>query len=381
MSPVPLRGVVLAAGLSTRMGSLKPLLPLHGVPALRHSVDGFLQIGVSPVVVFGHEADQVARALRGVAGVRCVINEEYRTGMWSSVLCGLRAAGAEPSASAAPWIAVLPADCALVRAETIGLLAREAVAADADVVYPTVSGERGHPPLLSPSLVAEALRASPTGGLREVLAAPGVRAAEVPVDDEGTLLDMDTPDQYRRMSELAMREAVPSRVQCAQLQEQHGVSPAVRAHCAAVARVAVAIAQRLNDHGLCLHAELLAAAALLHDVSRGEENHALAGARALTRAGYPRLAPLVADHMELSRPPAVLPGETEVLYLADKMVKDDRVVPLEVRFGASFRRFAADAVAREAVWRRFASASFIARRVEEITGWCVRDLTRWRDAM
>ena len=86
--------VILAAGLSTRMGRPKPLLPLSGGETfVTRIVRSFLESGVDDVVVvLGHEADAVAAKLieSGVAA-RFVINEAYQTGQLSSVLRGLNA--------------------------------------------------------------------------------------------------------------------------------------------------------------------------------------------------------------------------------------------------------------------------------------------------
>src|SRR5204863_1096037 len=84
--------VVLAAGLSTRMGRSKPLLPLgNGDTFVSRIVRSFLEAGVDDVVVvLGYEADAVASSLieSGVAA-RLVINESYQAGQLSSVLRGL----------------------------------------------------------------------------------------------------------------------------------------------------------------------------------------------------------------------------------------------------------------------------------------------------
>src|SRR5262249_55011476 len=86
--------VILAAGLSTRMGRPKALLPLPGGETfVTRIVRSFLEAGVDDVViVLGHEANAVAAKLieSGVAA-RFVINEAYATGQLSSLLRGLNA--------------------------------------------------------------------------------------------------------------------------------------------------------------------------------------------------------------------------------------------------------------------------------------------------
>ena len=61
--------ILLAAGMSQRMGGLnKLLLPIKGVPMVRHMALTLVAFAdVSPLVVLGHEAERVAAALDGIA--------------------------------------------------------------------------------------------------------------------------------------------------------------------------------------------------------------------------------------------------------------------------------------------------------------------------
>lgn len=370
MSRTMLEGLVLAAGLSRRMGVLKPLLPLDGIPALLHATATFSELGVSPIVVVGHRATEVADVLSG-SNARVVTNDAFESGMWSSVQCGLRAADAQRG-----WVAVLPADCALVRAETAGRVLRRAWKSGKAVLYPQSGGRRGHPPLIRATLTGEMLSAAPSGGLREALADHEMEADDVPVEDAAVLLDMDTLDEYRHMDALARRERLPDAVECARLQARFAVSPPVREHCAAVAGVAERLGQALQSTGLCLNLRLLRAAALLHDIARGEADHAAAGAALLVQAGYPRVAAVTARHMELEEPPESLPGEAEVLYLSDKLVEGTRVVSLELRLAHTLERLGGDERARDAAHRRLAAARRVSASIESLTAKAVPDLLR-----
>lgn len=361
-------GIVLAAGLSRRMGSPKPLLRLAGVPAVVRAARSFTEIGVVPVVVLGHSADDVAAVVRG-EGVQTIVNQDYHRGMWSSVTCGLRALGDDRSWD---WLAVLPADCALVRPETIGAVVRtaqsQAAEAGCEVVHPVYGGARGHPPLLSRRVVAAALRSDPPGGLRQVLAEWDERALEVPVGDPCVGLDMDDAEQYARSDGLAGREAVPDDGECLRLQARHAMPERVRRHCAAVMRVADALATALTGAGLYLDRRLLRSAALLHDLARGggADDHAAAGAGLIDAAGYPRVAAVAARHMDVTHPLPALPGEAEVLYLADKLVLGGDVVTLDHRLAVTAARFSREPAAAAAAHRRLRAAMELARSVEAL---------------
>ena len=83
-------GIILAAGMSTRMGALKQLLPLGGRAAIEWSAEVVGRRLDQTVVVLGHRAEEIAPILAAYP-VRWVVNADYQTGMLSSVQCGLRA--------------------------------------------------------------------------------------------------------------------------------------------------------------------------------------------------------------------------------------------------------------------------------------------------
>ena len=83
--------VILAAGLSSRMGSNKLLAEWRGKPLLRWAVEAALMSDAKPaIVVTGHESAKVEAALRGLE-VRMVRNADYAKGLSASLKAGIRA--------------------------------------------------------------------------------------------------------------------------------------------------------------------------------------------------------------------------------------------------------------------------------------------------
>jgi molybdenum cofactor cytidylyltransferase len=355
-----LTAVVLAAGSSSRMGGFKPLLDLGGRTLLAQAVRAFADAGVLDIVVVtGHRGDEVALAASRL-GCRPAANPDFEDGMFSSVRTGA-AAVAEGRG-----FFVLPVDCPLVRPETVGRLARTAGAAGAPHVVPAYAGRRGHPPVFGPGLRTDVLTAPPDGTLRDVLAGrPGLLVLEV--DDPGVLHDADTPGDLEALRAAAALEELPSPERCRVLLEEQVAGAGLVAHAAAVATAATALALALNERQQYLCVPLVTAAALLHDVARAKPHHADAGADLLEELGYPRLAPLLRRHMRLGAPADVL-DETQVVYLADKMVSGDRVVGLEERFSERLARMGHDAAASEAVRARRDEARLVLDRVDTVLG-------------
>ena len=360
-----LSAIILAAGLSSRMVRFKPLLPLGGRSLLARCVGLFREAGVDDVaVVVGHRAGETeAEADR--LGVRVVHNPDYGQGMFSSVLAGVRALPLDAEA-----FFVLPVDVALVRPHTVRALRREFEERDGMVVYPRFLGERGHPPLIRMALAPEILAHDGTGGLHALLERHDDRARNVDVPDEGVVLDMDHPEHYEDALERADL-GYPAPGECEALWKLHSVTPGVRAHCAAVARAAVALAEACNRRrapGKALHVALVEGAALVHDVAKGLPMHARKGAETLREYGFYRAAPLVAAHPDLTLDPESPITEREIVFLADKLVRGAEVVPLERRYAEKREKFSGDPEAREAVLGRLERARIVAARFADETG-------------
>jgi CTP:molybdopterin cytidylyltransferase MocA len=89
---VSVTGIVLAAGLGTRMGETKQLVDLGGSPMIAVSVATAIASGLDRVItVVGHDAEAVAAAVP--AGAEVVVNSQYARGNLTSFRCGVEAAG------------------------------------------------------------------------------------------------------------------------------------------------------------------------------------------------------------------------------------------------------------------------------------------------
>ncbi|MYL83699.1 NTP transferase domain-containing protein [Desulfovibrio aerotolerans] len=351
--------VILAGGLSSRMlGPLKPLLPLAGQTALARLAATLRHAGVTDIVVAGgHRHDEIA-AEAARLGLRFVYNPYYETGMFSTVRAAL--AVLPPTAA---QVLITPADVPLFRPATVVRLLGRAGAPDAPpVLYPSFAGERGHPPCLDATLAPAILAYDGDGGLRAALAPYPFE--ELPVADALTLADMDTPDDYAVLDVLAGRLDIPTPAEAEALLAIEAVPPQGLAHARGVAAVAVALTRGLNAAGAGLDCELIEAAALLHDVAKGQPHHEAAGGRLLDALGFSRAGAIVAAHRDIDLPPQAPVTEREIVYLADKFVHGSRLVSVPERFGQKLALFAHDPEAVAAITRRRSNALAILARVE-----------------
>ena len=356
-----LAGLVLAAGFSSRMGEFKPLLPLAGISAFERCINLLRAAGVAEVIaVLGHRADEL-RPLTERCGARCVMNTQFEQGMYSSIVAGSRAL---PDWAKGAF--VLPADTPLVRATTIRQLAEAFDPRQEGIVYPVFAGHRGHPPLIAQSILAEAARDEASGPLSALLARHRHRAIDLPVADGAIHMDMDTPADYSALVALESRRNIPTVAECEAILAARHVNEDVVRHSRKVAEVAERVAFALKSTGLILNAELVQAGALLHDLAKGQADHASVGASILRSMDFPEVAEVVAVHTDLGLSFAL--DEKAIVYLADKLVRGDQSASIAERFRPALDRFSGDPVAHQAAQRRMRTAMEVAVAVERRLG-------------
>lgn len=379
--------VILAAGQSSRLGEFKPLARLGDKSLLERAARLLRQVGVADILaVAGHRAPEtLAEAMR--LGIRAVTNPEHATGMFSSVLAGLRAmAASEPRPDV---LFLLPVDVPLVRPHTLRLLLERFAAsgeAPPAVLHPVFCGQRGHPPLLRARHLPELLGWDGENGLRGGLEALGERhgALDVPVADENILFDVDDQPALAEARRRLARRDIPTPQEALALLALHNAGERGLAHGRGVAEAALALARALEakrtradldagfdtsfDPAPGLDFALIEAAALLHDIAKGQPRHEAAGAALLGSLGFHAAARIVADHRDIAPETAPRLTERELVYFADKLVRGGTRVPVRARFQQKLDLFAHDPDATAAIRRRLANALAMQQRIEAAAG-------------
>jgi molybdenum cofactor cytidylyltransferase len=188
--------IVLAAGRSVRMGTQKLLLPYGGTTVIGRVVDAVVGAAVErTVVVTGADHERVAEALAG-RDVVLVRNPDGEGDMLSSVRCGVAAVPGECEAAM-----VVLGDQPSISAGLIEKLVRAYRGAGRGIAVPTYEGRRGHPVLFSRRYFGEVMTGFEGEGLRGLLLAHPEDVLEVAAATSGVLVDIDTPEDYRRAVE------------------------------------------------------------------------------------------------------------------------------------------------------------------------------------
>jgi xanthine dehydrogenase accessory factor len=185
--------LVLAAGASSRMGEPKPLLSLDGRPVLAHvlAAVGGSRVGET-IVVLGAAADRIRNELPR-DGVRWVENPAFAEGMSRSLKVGVAALSPGSDASF-----VVLGDEPFVRSSTYDALIAARERTGARIVLPTYDGVRGNPVLIDRTLASEVDAITGDRGCRALRLRHPEETVEVPVDDPGVVIDLDTPEDIAR---------------------------------------------------------------------------------------------------------------------------------------------------------------------------------------
>lgn len=183
--------ILLAAGLSRRMGACKQLLPLGGKTVIARCLESLVAGGAEEViVVVGPQGDAVAEEASPYP-VRTVRTHDPLGDMACSVRTGREALS--PTVSG---VLVAPCDHPLVTSETvaglIGAHRRDPVA----IIIPSYAGRRGHPTCFPRSVLDEL---DETATLRDLIRRDPARLCHLETSDRGVALDMDTPEDYQHI--------------------------------------------------------------------------------------------------------------------------------------------------------------------------------------
>jgi molybdenum cofactor cytidylyltransferase len=195
--------VVAAAGASSRMGALKPLLPFAGTTMIGAVVGAALDSGCRVLVVVGYRGAEVAEAaLRAAASrvplhtggdrILVVENPAWEEGMLGSIQAAL-------GLVRGPAFFEMNADMPLVPASIYALLARERARRDGEglpeaALFAASAGRAGHPVLIPSAWIAQILELPRGDRMKRFL--DGRSAALVEAGTEAVLADIDTPAEY-----------------------------------------------------------------------------------------------------------------------------------------------------------------------------------------
>jgi molybdenum cofactor cytidylyltransferase len=208
--------VVLAAGMSRRMGTAKQFLRIDGEAILERTLRNVRASNVSEIIlVLGHAADDVQKTI-ATQGLKVVINPDYQQGMGTSLRSGLSAVSVAATAAL-----IVLADQPWISSETLNRLIEGHQEHKPQIIIPMYQGFRGNPVLLDRSVFAEVQALNGDVGCRAVFGDHTEGILKLPVDDSGILLDIDSRDDLERLNAAGQ----PKKARIEALESREGIVP------------------------------------------------------------------------------------------------------------------------------------------------------------
>jgi len=188
--------ILLAAGESKRMGVNKLALPWGRKTVLEHCVDVLLRSKIMEVVVVLSDRTKALGDRLREPKVKLVMNPNYHRGISTSIRRGVQAVDRKNDG-----ILIALGDHPRLRTKTINALVHALVQGNGKIIVPVFRGRRGHPVLFGPTFAKELLHLKGDIGARSLLQKHLKSVFEVRTKSEGGVTDMDTWEDYRKISQ------------------------------------------------------------------------------------------------------------------------------------------------------------------------------------
>ena len=193
--------VILAAGESRRMGKQnKLLLPLGGEALLVKLVKSVCASDVSQIlVVIGHESEKIRQELNDLP-LSFVYNPNFSEGMTTSIKSGVKEASPD-----CDGFLICLADMPFINTPEINKLihayVKNRIKEKRLIVLPVFQGHRGNPVLFSSEFRNDILEYKKESGCKEIIMNNSESVKEIVMDNDNMLLDVDTMEDYQRLTE------------------------------------------------------------------------------------------------------------------------------------------------------------------------------------
>ncbi|MDD6255372.1 MAG: histidine phosphatase family protein [Eubacteriales bacterium] len=371
-------GLILSAGYSSRMNDFKPLMKIGNSCPLGILIENMKTAGINDIfVVAGHNADLIEEFVKD-KDVTLVRNPDYADGMFTSVKKGVDAAFRNGN----DCFLMNPVDVPLVPPYIFKALINRFYRSDrCRFAVACYMGQKAHPLLIPAEFSGEIMTSDGPMGMKSVTSLHASSMMRVDTHCESITMDMDTQEDYRKLTEFYETHKYPDKEQCQRILDRVGTPAHIVKHCQAVTDTALTIAMELNYNGLNMSLPLIYASGSLHDVLRMRPDHPRLGAELLLDYGYPEVADIIKDHMKYQHPlPVYDITEKDVICLSDKLRQEDKLVTLEQRLAPVLLRWKDDPEAVRDIESKIGCTYAVMNYINVKIGRNVYDLLREHDS-
>ena len=184
--------VILAAGMSTRMGESKLSLMLDGKPIVEHVINKVEVSEVDEIVVVFSKYSKAVKAIAQKHGLRTLENHKTEQGLSTSVKCGLsQLLGTEA-------VMFLLGDQPFIETKDINLLIEHYKSNRGKIVVPINYNGRGNPVIFPEKYYNEILTLEGDKGARLLLEKYADEVIFVEIEESKIQFDIDTSDDFEK---------------------------------------------------------------------------------------------------------------------------------------------------------------------------------------
>ena len=198
--------IILAAGLSSRMGAFKPLLDVGGISAIEKCITQASKHCHTTYVVTGHRREELSGIIERCGAIE-VFNPGYSEGMFTSIREGIISAKNAGLDGVLLW----PCDCPLIGADVAKIILQKAEEEKECFHVACCADKKGHPLFIPATLFEQIIAHDGTNGLKPIVQRNDALMRRHDFDTDSVLNDMDTPEGYKQiLTALEAEEFDPS---------------------------------------------------------------------------------------------------------------------------------------------------------------------------
>jgi molybdenum cofactor cytidylyltransferase len=177
-----IRGIILAAGESNRMGRNKLLLTIDGVPLVQRVIYNACKSKLSEVVLVHGMYDIDTN-------IKKIYNSRFKEGMSTSLAEGIHHYYGQ-------GVLVLLGDMPFINTDIINMIYESFITSDKNIIVPCYNGQRGNPVLIGEKYFNDILSLRGDIGARDIIRKNYDDVYFLEVNDKSILIDIDDVKTY-----------------------------------------------------------------------------------------------------------------------------------------------------------------------------------------